>query len=171
MISKSFFSGFSFKNEEELFDEYIIKNDFTVSGFSYGAIKAFKEVLNSNQRVDKLKLFSPSFFQTQDIKYVRLQLMFFKKDPNSYCENFLKNVAYPKEIDLEKYFELGTYEELEELLRFKWNEEDILKVVEKGTKIEVYLGSEYKIIDSKMAKDFFRNFATVYYINNKGHIL
>lgn len=171
MISKSFFSGFCFKNEEELFDEYIIKNDFTVAGFSYGAIQGFKEVLNSNQRVDKLQLFSPAFFQTQDKKYVRLQLMFFNKDPKSYCENFLKNVAYPKELELEKYFELGTYEELEELLTFKWNEEDIQKILDKGTKIEVYLGSEDKIIDASLAKDFFRNYATVYYINNKGHIL
>ncbi len=171
MISKSFFSGFCFKNEEELFDEYIIKNDFTVAGFSCGAIQAFNEVLNSNQRVDKLQLFSPAFFQTQDKKYVRLQLIFFNKDPKSYCENFLKNVAYPKELELEKYFELGTYEELEELLTFKWNEEDIQKVLDKGTKIEVYLGSEDKIIDASLAKDFFRNYATVYYINNKGHIL
>ena len=171
MISKSFFSGFCFKNEEELFDEYIIKNDFTVGGFSYVSIQAFNEVLNSNQRVDKLQLFSPAFFQTQDKKYVRLQLMFFNKDPKSYCENFLKNVAYPKELELEKYFELGTYEELEELLTFKWNEEDIQKILDKGTKIEVYLGSEDKIIDASLAKDFFRNYATVYYINNKGHIL
>ena len=171
MISKSFFSGFCFKNEEELFDEYIIKNNFTVAGFSYGAIQAFNEVINSNQRVDKLQLFSPAFFQTQDKKYVRLQLMFFNKDPKSYCENFLKNVAYPKELELEKYFELGTYEELEELLTFKWNEEDIQKILDKGTKIEVYLGSEDKIIDASLAKDFFRNYATVYYINNKGHIL
>lgn len=171
MISKSFFNGFCFKNEEELFSEYIIKNDFTISGFSYGAIKAFKEVLNSNQRVDKLQLFSPAFFQTQDKKYIRLQLMFFKKDAKSYCENFLKNVVYPKELNLEKYFELGTYEELEELLTFEWNEEDIKKVLNKGTKIEVYLGSVDKIIDSSKAKDFFRKFATVYYINEKGHIL
>ena len=171
MISKSFFSGFCFKNEEELFSEYIIKNDFTISGFSYGAIKAFQEVLNSNQRVDKLQLFSPAFFQTQDKKYVRLQLMFFKKDAKSYCENFLKNVASPSNIDLSKYFELGTYEELEELMTFKWIEEDIKKVLDKGTKIEVYLGSDDKIIDSSIARDFFRKFATVYYINDKGHIL
>ena len=43
MISK-YFSGFSLENEEELFSKYIIENDFTISGFSYGAIKAFEYV-------------------------------------------------------------------------------------------------------------------------------
>ncbi len=171
MISNNFFSGFSFKNEKELFSEYLTENDFTLSGFSYGAIKAFEEALNSDKRVDKLQLISPSFFQTQDKKYVRLQLMFFSKDPKSYCDNFIKNVAYPSDIDLSKYFSLGTFEELEELLTYKWSEVKLQKLLDKGTKIEVYLGSKDKIIDSHKAKDFFRNFATVYFINEKGHIL
>ncbi|MEN8718040.1 MAG: pimelyl-ACP methyl ester esterase BioV [Sulfurovum sp.] len=171
MISKNFFSGFCLENEVEFFSEYATPNDFTISGFSYGAIKAFEEVLNSNERVDKLQLFSPAFFQTQDKKYVRLQLMFFKKDENQYCENFLKNVTNPLNKDISKYFTLGTYEELEELLTYKWDEEKLQKLISKGTKIEVYLGSEDKIIDSHKAKDFFRNYATVYFINNKGHIL
>ena len=76
MISKNFFSGFCLENEEELFSEYATPNDFTISGFSYGAIKAFEEVLNSNERVDKLQLFSPAFFQTQDKKYVRFKKSF-----------------------------------------------------------------------------------------------
>ncbi len=41
MISKKYFSGFCFFEESELFKDYIIQNDFTVSGFSYGAVKAF----------------------------------------------------------------------------------------------------------------------------------
>ena len=41
MISKNYFSGFCFFEESKLFDEYLIKNDFTLNGFSYGAIKAF----------------------------------------------------------------------------------------------------------------------------------
>ena len=43
--------------------------------FSCRAIKAFEEVLNSNQRVDKLQLFSPAFFKLND-KFRRMQLMF-----------------------------------------------------------------------------------------------
>ena len=67
--SSKYFSGFCFENESEIFDEYLEINDFTVSGFSYGAIKAFEEVLASNKRVDKLQLFSPAFFQSFDKKF------------------------------------------------------------------------------------------------------
>ena len=171
MISKKYFSGFCLENEAELFEDYLESNDFTVSGFSYGAILAFEEVLNSNQRVDKLQLFSPAFFQTQDKKFKRMQLMFFKKDAKAYCDNFLENITHPKKIDTSKYFTLGTFEQLEELLTYEWNEEKLQKLVDNGTKIEVYLGSEDKIIDSQKANDFFVKFCTVYYIKNTGHIL
>ncbi len=45
------------------------------------------------------------------------------------------------------------------------------KLIKKGTKIEVYLGSKDKIIKSYEAKEFFKEFATVYFINDAGHIL
>ncbi|MGE0050695.1 MAG: pimelyl-ACP methyl ester esterase BioV [Arcobacter sp.] len=171
MISKSFFSGFCFFNESELFDEYIIRNDFTISGFSYGAIKAFEEALNTQDRVDKLQLFSPAFFQNFDEKFKRTQLMYFKKDENTYVQTFLNNVIYPSNKDISKYFKLGTAQELEELLTYVWNEEKLQKLVDKGVKIEVYLGADDKIIDSLKVKKFFQKFATIYYIKEKGHLL
>lgn len=170
-IYKNFFSGFCFFEESELFKEYVVKNDFTISGFSYGAIKAFEEVLNSQKRVDKLQLFSPAFFQTQDAKFKRTQLMYFKKDENAYTKTFLENVVYPQNLDISKYFKMGTAQELEELLNYEWNEEKLQSVVDRGVKIEVFLGADDKIIDSLKAKDFFVNFATVYYIKEKGHLL
>lgn len=171
MISKSFFSGFCFSNESELFNEYIIRNDFTISGFSYGAIKAFEEALNTQDRVDKLQLFSPAFFQNFDEKFKRTQLMYFKKDENTYVQTFLNNVIYPSNKDISKYFKLGTAQELEELLTYVWNEEKLQKLVDKGVKIEVYLGADDKIIDSLKVKEFFQKFATIYYIKEKGHLL
>lgn len=45
------------------------------------------------------------------------------------------------------------------------------KLLDKGIKIEVYLGGVDKIIDSSKAREFFKNFATVYYIKEKGHLL
>jgi hypothetical protein len=171
MISKNYHSGFSLKNESELFDEFIIKNDFTVSGFSYGAIKAFEEVLSTNSRVDKLQLFSPAFFQTKDKKFKRMQLMFYKKDEDAYCNNFLENISYPSNIDCNKYFKQGTYLELEELIYYEWNEDKLEALMNKGVKIEVFLGFEDKIIDSEKAKDFFMKYATVYFIKDVGHIL
>ena len=95
-ICKNFFSGFCFEDECELFDDYLIQNDFTVAGFSYGAIKAFKYVLNSSFRVDKLQLFSPAFFQNFDEKFKRTQLMYFKKDEDS-CDINVKSI-YPLAI-------------------------------------------------------------------------
>ena len=170
-ISKKYFSGFCFFEKSELFQDYIIQNDFTVSGFSYGAIKAFEEVLNSNNRVDKLQLFSPAFFQTQNEKFKRTQIMYFKKDANAYCQTFLSNVLSPLDLDISKYFKLGSIEELQELLYYEWSEEKLQKLLEKGTKIEVYLGANDKIVETLSAKDFFVNFATVYYIKEKGHLL
>lgn len=170
-ISKKYFSGFCFENESELFEDYLIKNDFTVSGFSYGAIKAFEEVLNSEERVDRLQLLSPAFFQNFAEKFKRTQLMYFKKDSNTYIELFSKNVIFPKNVDISKYFKIGTVEELEELLFYQWSEEKLQKIVDRGTKIEVYLGSEDKIIDALKTKEFFQKFATIYYIKDKGHLL
>lgn len=169
--SKNYFSGFCFYEESELFDEYIIRNDFTISGFSYGAIKAFEEALNTQDRVDKLQLFSPAFFQNFDEKFKRTQLMYFKKDENTYVQTFLNNVIYPSNKDISKYFKLGTAQELEELLTYVWNEEKLQKLVDKGVKIEVYLGADDKIIDSLKVKEFFQKFATIYYIKEKGHLL
>lgn len=171
MISKNYFSGFCFKNESELFSEYLESNDFTICGFSYGAIKAFEEVLNSDLRVDKLQLFSPAFFQNYDDKFKRTQVMYFKKDANTYVETFLSNVINPSNLDISKYFELGTFEQLEELLNYNWSEKKLQEVVDKGVKIEVYLGGVDKIIDPSKVKDFFKNYATVYYIKEKGHLL
>ena len=170
-ISKRYFSGFCFFEESELFQDYIIQNDFTVSGFSYGAIKAFEEVLNSNNRVDKLQLFSPAFFQTQNEKFKRTQIMYFKKDANAYCQTFLSNVLSPLDLDISKYFKLGSIEELQELLYYEWSEEKLQKLIDKGVKIEVYLGGNDKIIDASKAQEFFKKFATVYYIKEKGHLL
>jgi len=171
MISKKYYSGFCLENEVELFDEFIIENDFTVSGFSYGAILAFEKVLSSNLRVDKLQLFSPSFFQTKDKKFKRMQLMFYKKDKNTYCNNFLKNISYPSSIDCNKYFKEGSYTQLEELINYEWDEKKLEFLINKGVKIEVFLGEDDKIIEAQKANNFFKNYSTVYFIKNVGHIL
>ena len=166
-----FFSGFSLENEEELFKEYIIKNDFTICGFSYGAIKARKYALNLKTRIDLIQLFSPAFFQNKEMKFKRMQLMFFKKDKLSYCKNFLQNISYPSSLKLNKYFKEGSFEELEELLFYEWKKEDLQTLINNKIKIEVYLGFEDKIINSNETCEFFKEFADVYYIKNVGHIL
>jgi hypothetical protein len=168
---KLYFSGFSLENEKEIFREYLEENDFTISGFSYGAIKAFEYVLTTNKRVDKLQLFSPAFFQNKDKKYKRVQLIYFNKDKNSYCKNFLKNVCDGSNINIDKYLQIGNKKELEELLYYNWEKSALEKLKTQGIKIEVFLGFDDKIINSSEAFEFFKSFATVYFIKNKGHIL
>lgn len=167
-----YYSGFCLQNEQELFDKHIIKSDFCISGFSYGAIKAVEYAFKSDERIDKLQLFSPAFFNNKDDKYKRMQLMFFTKDKTSYINNFLQNVAYPKELDLSLYLHEGTFDELKELLYYEWKRDTIQSLIDKGIFIEVYLGADDKIIDSALARDFFKDCGCeVYFIKNRGHIL
>lgn len=170
-ISKRYFSGFCFDNEEELFTKYLVKNDFTISGFSYGAIKAFEKVYNSKMRVDKLQLLSPAFFQNKDEKFKRMQLMYFSKNEKEYYEIFLKGVLYPRIMDLKKYFKIGTKKQLQELLNYTWDKNKLKTLIHRGVKIEIFLGEDDKIIDSEKVKEFFLDFATVYFIKEKGHLL
>jgi hypothetical protein len=165
-----YFSGFSLQNDEKLFKEYLEESDFVVSGFSYGAQKALEFAINNDTRIDKLQLFSPAFFNDKDEKYKRMQLMFFKKDSDKYCSNFLENCGL-KELQKEDYFKMGTFEELKDLLYYEWEEDKLQAIVEKGVKIEVYLGSDDKICDSQKSLEFFKELGEVYYIKNVGHIL
>jgi len=96
--------------------------------------------------------------------------MFFRKDANEYANNFLTNCGFTKEL-AKNYFELETYEDLDALLNYIWDKEKLEQLVNRGTKIEVYLGANDKIIDSEETKEFFKEYAEVYYIKNTGHIL
>ncbi len=172
-----FFSGFSLSGEGELFSEYRIESDVVASGFSYGCIQLVENIINGvyeseylKKRIDKIQLFSPAYFNDKDEKFKRMQLIFFKKDSITYCNNFLKNCGFEPDHK-EKYFQMGTFEELQELLYYEWSREKLQKIVAKNIFIEVYLGENDKIIDSKEALSFFREFGEVYFIKNVGHNL
>ncbi len=166
-----YFSGFLFSNESELFNKYLIKNDFSVAGFSYGAIKAFEFTLKSRDRIDLLQLFSPANFENQDRKFKKLQLISYRRDREKYIDNFFKNVAFDKKRDLSKYRANSSIEELKELLYYKWEREKLENLIKRGVKIEVYLGEYDKIVDSNFNYTLFKEYATIYYIKRVGHIL
>jgi hypothetical protein len=166
-----YFSGFCLSNESELFKTWLNKSNYTVAGFSYGAIKAIEYALNSKTRIDRLQLFSPAFFNNKDKKFKKLQLLYFAKDKNAYIDNFLKNVSDNSSIDLKNYFKEGTKEQLEELLNYNWQKEKLEALLKKGVVIEVFLGESDKIIDSKEALDFFKSLTTTYFIKNANHLL
>jgi predicted acylesterase/phospholipase RssA len=166
-----FFSGFSFKNESELFKDFLADEDFCVSGFSYGAIMAFEFALYSLNRVDRVQLFSPAFFQDKDERFKKLQLVSFEKNRQKYLENFYKNAVFPRDTDITKYKTEGSASQLKTLLNYTWDKQKIKNVLDKGIKIEVYLGKLDKIIDAQKAFEFFKDFTTIHYINKGGHIL
>ena len=168
-----FYSGFSLKNESHFFDELIKKSDYTVCGFSYGAIKALdyvKKELKEGKRVDTLQLFSPAFFQTKTKEFKRLQLMAYRRNEEVYLRQFINSCFSPHEKkDVEH--SVTVIDELEELLNYEWSLSELQEVTDKGVKIEVYLGSEDKIIDVEGAREFFLQTATVTYIKNANHFL
>jgi pimeloyl-ACP methyl ester carboxylesterase len=166
-----YFNGFSLYNEEEHFKEYLCESDLCVAGFSYGAQEAFEYVYQSKERIDRLILLSPAFFQTEKPSFTRTQLRYFEAGKEAYVRQFMKNVAHPSNIDLSKYLHLGSKEELQALLTYIWDENKIKEVLDRGTVIEVFLGAEDKIIDSEETFDFFAPLTTTYFIKNVGHLL
>ncbi len=169
-LSMTFYSGFSLKDDILNFEQFLKPSDLTLCGFSYGAIKAFKEALETSKRIDTLQLFSPAFFQNRDKKFKRLQLMAYKKNQIAYTEQFIEACFAPLEVG-NHTLNASNENELEELLTFVWDESDLEKLMQRGIKIEVYLGSEDKIVDANIASEFFRKYATVYYINGANHFL
>lgn len=165
-----FFSGFSLSNDRCFFEHLIREGDYTVAGFSYGAIKAARYVIQTTERVDVLQLFSPAFFQTKKESFRRLQMGGYLKDPESYLEKFRESCFAPCPV---LPIEEGEHDpqSLEELLYFVWDEALMNAIRAKGTRIEVYLGLEDRIIDIAGAREFFIPYATVTSIKNGNHFL
>lgn len=168
-----FYSGFSLRGESHYFEAFMDDSLYCVCGFSYGAIKALKytkELLKIGQRVDRLQLFSPAFFQMKTEKFKRLQTLSYGKNKEAYIEQFVNSCFLPYEREEVLLIETRL-EELEELLEYKWLLSDLVMLRDAGVKIEVYLGAEDKIIDVEAAREFFLHVATVTYIKNANHFL
>lgn len=166
-----FFSGFCLRGEQDFFSEWIQNSDFCIAGFSYGAIKAFEYALKCEERVDTLQIFSPAFFQDRDTKFKKLQILFFSKDQTGYIQEFISNVIYPAKDDIASYVKIDERDALVELLDYRWEKEKLELLKNRGTRIEVYLGAEDKIIHPEVVLDFFLPYSDIYYMKDVGHIL
>ena len=166
-----YFSGFCLTGEQSLFEEVLKPSEYTIAGFSYGAILAFEEAFTCKDRIDTLQLISPAFFQDKETKFKKLQTLHFAKNPEAYKETFVRNVVYPASCDLSSFVCEGTLEELSTLLHYEWDTQRLQQLVDRGIEIEVYFGAHDKIIDAKSAREFFVPYATVYYDKHAGHIL
>ena len=166
-----YFNGFSLCHEEEFFKEQLIESEYAVAGFSYGAQKAFEYVYNTAERVDKLVLISPAFFQNHKKSFIKTQLRYFKADKEAYTKQFLLNVIYPSSIDLSNYLSEGSYEELASLLSYVWEKEKVLELLARGVSIEVFMGDKDKIVEVEKSYEFFSGLVPVYVFKGRGHIL
>jgi pimeloyl-ACP methyl ester carboxylesterase len=166
-----YFNGFSLRGEEVLFEEFLDPEELAVAGFSYGAQRAFEAAYHSEERIERLLLLSPAFFQTKRRSFIRLQLQAFRQERERYIQHFLSNVAYPAAVDLTLYLDPGSDEELEALLSYRWEREKIMALLERGVRIEVYLGGEDRIIESADAFAFFSDQVPTYLIREAGHLL
>lgn len=165
-----YFNGFSLKGEEKLFKQYFVPTDTTVVGFSYGAQKALDYAYYTTERVDRLVLLSPAFFQNKKPSFIRTQLRYFEAGHEAYVKQFLLNVSYPSSTDLSNYLETGSNDELSTLLTYEWDSQKITEILNRGTTIEVFLGEKDKIIDFDAARAFFTQTST-YTIKGVGHLL
>ncbi len=166
-----FYSGFSLKNEASFFESYFEKSEYTVAGFSYGAIKAALYASESTKRIDTLQLFSPAFFQTKKESFKRLQMGAFLKSQEEYIENFLLTCFSPHEAQDVELDEDASESQLRELLYFEWTQELMESIVSKGIRVEVYLGLEDRVIDVQGARELFLPFTTVTSIRTGNHFL
>lgn len=165
-----FYSGFALSGDQHFFDPYLKHSEYTVAGFSYGAIKAAQYVDQAHERIDTLQLFSPAFFQTKKESFRRLQMGGYFKDSERYLENFLTTCFAPLPKSLIRFGE-NNAEGLEELLYFEWTSELMESICSKGTRIEVYLGVDDQVIDVEGARAFFLPYATVTSIRRGNHFL
>ncbi len=168
----NYFSGFLLQNELSLFGEICANlGKYSVVGFSRGAIDAIAYVLNSDVRIDNLVLISPAYFEDRDEKFKRSQLAIFQKDRQAYTKIFYRNIAAPARADLEPYQREEGIEELERLLYYQYEREQLRKILNRGVQMDVHLGECDRIINSDATANFFEEFATIYYYKKRGHIL
>lgn len=165
-----FFNGFALRGDRRFFEALLKKSDYTVAGFSYGAIKAARYAAEAAERIDTLQLFSPAFFQTKKESFRRLQMGGYLKDPEKYIDAFINSCFAPYAPGV---IEMGEHsaDELHELLYFVWESDLIKSIRNKGIRIEVYLGLEDRIIDTAGAREFFLPYATVTSIKKGNHFL
>lgn len=159
-----FFSGFCLANEGEIFERFFPNTDDFLAGFSYGSIAAFelaKQVLPAY-----LLLFSPAFFQDKTLEFKNSQLDLFNKNTTIYTQKFLKNAQVPS-----RFFKNSSSLDLEKLLFYTWNRQDLQNLRQKGVKITAIFGKNDKIINAKNAAEFFAPFARLIFLQDKGHSL
>lgn len=97
-----FFGGFGFKDDVQIFEQilhdlgYLEGNPYNICGFSYGAQKAVDyavDSLKNGNRINRVILLSPAFFNDKSDDFVAQQLRMFAKNRTIYMKAFYKNIG------------------------------------------------------------------------------
>lgn len=165
-----FYSGFCLKNDALFFDAWLDRRQYTVAGFSYGAIKAVEYVDASTHRIDRLQLFSPAYFCNKNEAFRRLQLRGFDRDPQTYIQRFLQRCFSPYPVQaIEERTDKRS--DLENLLTYSWPVSVLEALRERQIDIEIHFGEKDAVIDADAAYQYFLPYATIYWHNRANHFL
>ena len=159
-----FYSGFCLRNDAVFFEDWLKQSDYSVAGFSYGAIKALEYVLACETRIDTLQLFSPAYFCDKPESFKRMQLKGYRRDGALYRSRFIESCFAPYPAKPVKSADDGETA-LETLLNYEWPQSTLRTLNERGVGIEVYLGGNDAVIDAEAARVYFKPYATVFYYN------
>jgi len=162
-----FFSGFCLSGEKELFSEYLNQKEESIAGFSYGAIGALKKAFEL--RPKRLILLSPAFYAYKDSSFKEQQIKAFETDRELYMLKLLKKSGLSEE-EGRRFGKEGSSEQLRELLYFEWQKSPI-KELSVTTKIEIYIGTNDRVVEPESAIEFFSKFGELKILKDKNHIL
>lgn len=154
----------------ELFSSFIPPKEACIVGFSYGGIRAMEYAMETKEFFKKLILISPAFYQHTTDEFRQAQLDAFVADSDLYTIKLLKKSGF-SDSERDVYGHMGTIDELGELLYYEWSKQMLRSLCAKGVQIEVYLGGADRIVDPNVSMEFFKDFATVYFIKNKNHFV
>lgn len=164
-----FYSGFCLEGEEALFHEFLPQYGEFMSGFSYGAISAVREAV-LDKEIKRLILLSPAYYAHTNEAFREAQIAAFEADEDLYRLKLLKKSGLSLEEGV-RYGINGTVSQLRELLYFDWRSAGLDLLKKRDVKMEVFIGDADRVVDPYASADFFEEFATVYRLKNKNHIL
>ena len=169
-----FYSGFALQEDAKLFKNVLKDTQYSVAGFSYGAIHAVEyayQRIQNNIRIDRVQLFSPAFFNTQSERFKVMQLRAYEKNAQAYLRKFISNCYHPStNLELLSWGP-HTKDQLHELLFYTWQSKKLEVLTQHNVAVDVYLGAQDAIIDAQACEAFFAPFAVVHVHKNRGHFL
>lgn len=147
-------------------------SDLGANQDSCKSCKSSNSNANPPQRINRMILLSPAFFNDKNEDFKNTQMATFEKNRAIYMKAFYKNIganaedgAYLREIDL-----LDS-RDLEQCLHYKFKSADLEALNARGVEIISIFGECDKIINAQIAHAFFARFGVAFFIKGANHLL